>query len=150
MLARISTVLPATEDQLWQRLVEPGTLQFVAAPMLAFVPLQPEAFRGRWVVGKDYELKLYLFGFIPLGLHRIRLVSLDRAANTIVSRESGTLAPVWNHVIRFRQAGDGTLRYTDEIEIRAGWLTPAVWLFAHLFYRHRQRRWKALLEQTPK
>jgi len=35
--------------------------------------------------------------------------------------------------------------YTDEIEIQAGWLTPGIWLFAQLFYRHRQRRWKALL-----
>jgi hypothetical protein len=36
----------------------------------------------------------------------------------------------------------GTCRYSDEIEIDAGLLTPLVWLFARVFYGHRQRRWQ--------
>jgi len=30
------------------------------------------------------------------------------------------------------------------VTIEAGILTPFVWLFARLFYAHRQRRWAAL------
>ncbi|MBN2003783.1 MAG: hypothetical protein JXA21_10535 [Anaerolineae bacterium] len=52
---------------------------------------------------------------------------------------------VWNHTIRFHPLGTEQLRYTDAIEIEAGLLTVFVWAFAHLFYRHRQRRWKKLL-----
>lgn len=66
-------------------------------------------------------------------------------ANLIESRESGALAPVWNHTIRFHSLEDGKLHYIDEIEIQAGLLTGVIWAFAHLFYRHRQRRWKKLL-----
>jgi hypothetical protein len=55
---------------------------------------------------------------------------------------------VWNHNISFREVGPGKVSYADEIEIQAGWLTPAIWLFAHLFYRHRQRRWKVLLKKS--
>jgi hypothetical protein len=33
----------------------------------------------------------------------------------------------------------------DTVEVRAGVLTPFIWLFAQLFYRHRQRRWRALV-----
>ncbi|MFO7705424.1 MAG: hypothetical protein R6V43_09860, partial [Halopseudomonas sp.] len=98
-----------------------------------------------WVVGKTYALRLSLFGFLPAGEHRITLASIDREANLIESKESGLLSPVWNHTIRFHPLGEGKLHYTDEIEIQAGLLTGIVWAFAHLFYRHRQRRWKKLL-----
>ena len=100
---------------------------------------------GEWVVGKTYALRLSLFGFLPAGEHRITLASIDRQANLIESKESGALAPVWNHTIRFAPLENGKLHYTDGIEIQAGLLTGIIWAFAHLFYRHRQRRWKMLL-----
>jgi len=102
---------------------------------------------GEWIVGKKYDLRLYFLNFIPLGRHTIQLVKIDKADNTISSRESGMLARVWNHDITFRETGSGKVHYTDQIEIRAGLLSPAIWLFAHIFYRHRQRRWKLLLER---
>jgi hypothetical protein len=47
-------------------------------------------------------------------------------------------------------AGDaGRCRYSDEIEVRAGALPPLVWLYAQLFYRYRQRRWRRL-ERSPR
>jgi len=147
MLARISTHLACTESALWEKIIEPKSLQFVASPLLSFVPVAPGEFDGEWVVGRDYPLKLYFFGFIPMGRHIIRLAKIDRDANTISSREKGLLAPVWNHNIFFREVSPGLVRYTDEIEIRAGWFTPFVWGFAHMFYRHRQRRWKVLLKK---
>lgn len=64
---------------------------------------------------------------------------------SIIALEVGTV----NYNIWFREVEGGKVSYTDEIEIQAGWLTPVIWLFAHVFYRHRQRRWKALLKQDP-
>lgn len=55
------------------------------------------------------DLRNPLFGFLPAGEHRITLVTIDRAANLIESKESGALAPVWNHTIRFQPFGDGRL-----------------------------------------
>jgi hypothetical protein len=72
-------------------------------------------------------------------------VRIDKAAKATVSQESGRLARVWNHTLSFREVAPGAVSYTDEIEIQAGWLTPGIWLFAQVFYRYRQRRWKALL-----
>lgn len=147
MLARISTLLACTEAELWQRIIEPRSLQYVAAPILRFVPVDPGELAGEWQVGPSYALRLYFLKFIPLGRHTIQLLEIDKVANTISSRESGLLAPVWNHHISFHAIAPGKVRYTDEIEIKAGWLTPAIWLFAQLFYRHRQRRWKTLLRR---
>lgn len=145
MLARISTTFDCTAQQLWEAISRPASLRFVAAPLLHFEPLVAGDLDGEWVVDKTYRLRLSLFGFLPAGEHRITLVTIDRAANLIESKESGALSPVWNHTIRFQPFGDGRLHYTDEIEIQAGLLTGVVWAFAQVFYRHRQRRWKKLL-----
>lgn len=147
MFARISTTFDCTAEQLWDEISRPASLRFVSAPLLHFDPLVPGELDGEWVVGKTYALRLSLLGFLPAGEHRITLVTIDRAANLIESKESGALAPVWNHTIRFYPLENGKLHYTDEIEIQAGLLTGVVWAFAHLFYRHRQRRWKKLLRQ---
>ena len=146
MFARISTVFDCTEEAFWEAISKPASLQFVASPVLSFRELVKGELGGEWVIGKTYSLKLYFLNIVPLGLHRIKLVTMDRKSKTIVSCESGFLSPVWNHTIRFRQIGKNKLRYTDEIEIGAGWLTVAIWAFAHLFYRHRQRRWRILLK----
>ncbi len=147
MLARISTEFDCPAEQLWDAISRPESLRFVAAPLLRFEPVVAGDLDGEWVVGKTYPLRLHLFGFFPAGEHRITLASIDRAANRIESKESGALSPVWNHTIRFHPLEEGKLHYTDEIEIQAGLLTGVVWAFAHLFYRHRQRRWKMLLRR---
>jgi hypothetical protein len=147
MHARISTQLDCTERELWQLISKPQSLQFVASPVLDFTPLEPSALDGEWQVGRVYRLKLYLLKRIPLGQHSIELMKIDREHNSIASRERGQLARVWNHNISFREITPGLLSYTDQIEIRAGWLTPFIWMFAQLFYRHRQRRWKVLLQK---
>jgi hypothetical protein len=146
MIALISTHFDCTAQELWEKISQPQSLQFVSSPLLRFKPLEKGALDDEWTVGKTYALKLYFLNLVPFGRHNIKLVTIDKASNTIESHENGTLAPVWNHTIRFRQVEPGRLHYTDEIEIQAGWRTVAVWAFAHLFYRYRQRRWKKLLQ----
>jgi hypothetical protein len=147
-IARISTVFACSAAELWAELGRPQSLQYVSAPLLRFSPERPGELDTPWATGKTYELRLYFLGFVPLGKHRIRLVRLDRKRNLIESRESGTLARVWNHTIRFNPVTGGRIEYTDEIEIEAGALTLFVLAFAHVFYRHRQRRWKTLLARA--
>ena len=147
MIARISTLLKCTEPEFWQRLIEPESLQYVAAPILSFKPVGTHALEDQWRVGATHSLELYFMKILPLGLHTIQLVKIDREANTLESKETGRLARVWNHKIWFKEVTPGKVSYTDDIKIKAGWLTPAIVLFAHWFYRHRQRRWKMLLTQ---
>ena len=147
MIARISTYFICTETDLWQKIIEPKALQFVASPILSFIPDEAGALDGEWIVGKKYNLRLFFLKFIPLGRHVIQLVKMDKTANTISSQEKGKLARVWNHDITFHEVYPGKVHYTDKIEISAGLLSPMVLLFAHIFYRHRQRRWKLLLER---
>lgn len=92
MIARIANQFPCSETELWQRIIEPRSLQFVAAPLLTFTPIEAGALEGEWQVDRDYPLQLYFMRFIPLGRHTIRLVKIDRSTNTILSEERGSLA----------------------------------------------------------
>ena len=42
-------------------------------------------------------------------------------------------------------AGEKT-EYTDGVDIKAGWKTPFIWIWAKAFYAHRQRKWIKLLK----
>lgn len=145
MIATISTYFACSEDELWEKIKEPWSLQYVAAPILSFIPEGGVTLTGDWEVNKPYPLKLFLFSVIPLGTHTITLIKIDKESKTIQSQEKGLIAPVWNHDIHFSEIEPGKVSYTDKIEIKAGLLTPFIWFFAHLFYRHRQRRWRRLL-----
>ena len=147
MKAKISTVIKTNEDRMWRELQKTSSLMHVAAPMLMFKPQTNHALPESWSIGVEYKLKLFFFGLIPLGDHCINLVEFNHDEKTIVSNEYGRLTDVWNHVIKIKAIDEQTLEYTDEIEIKAGMLTFSIWLFAHLFYRHRQRRWKELLNR---
>lgn len=145
MTARITTTLPCTAAELWRHIADTRSLVHVCRPVLGFVRADGRELSGPWEVGLPYELKLRFLMVVPMGRHVIRLETVDPGRNLIISRENGLLARVWNHTITFEEVSPGRLRYTDEIEIRAGLLTPAIWLFAQLFYRHRQRRWKQVV-----
>jgi hypothetical protein len=125
MIARISTHFICTETDLWLKIIEPKALQFVAWPILSFIPDETGALDGEWIVGKKYNLRLFFLKFIPLGRHIIQLVNIDKTANTISSQEKGKLARVWNHDITFHEVYPGKVHYIDKIEISAGLLSPA-------------------------
>ncbi|MEQ9009743.1 hypothetical protein [Algiphilus sp.] len=148
MIARIRTRFACTADALWEQIMQPRSLVFVAAPILVFVSADGGRLPARWEEGVSYPLRLFFLGLLPLGRHTIRLVQIDADSYTILSEEHGQLARVWNHRIHFREVAPGQVFYSDEIDIRAGLLTPFIWWFAHLFYRHRQRRWKQWLRRA--
>jgi len=145
MIARISTIMNITPELFRAEIIKPQSLQYVAAPVLYFFPEEDTDLRSNWVINKEYNLRLYFFKFIPLGSHTIILKKIDFSANEIISNESGSLSKVWNHTIKFNSINPAQIEYSDTIEIEAGLLTIFIWIFSHLFYRHRQRRWKLLL-----
>jgi hypothetical protein len=49
-----------------------------------------------------------------------------------------------SRLISVRPLDENRSIYRDVIDIDAGSLTVLVWAWASWFYRHRQRRWRAL------
>jgi hypothetical protein len=145
MKATISTTIPANANRMWQELQKTRSLMAVASPILVFRPQKGQQLAATWEVGQNYTLDLFAFHVLPLGKHYINVKQIDAQKREIYTNEHGSLTKAWNHRIRIEPLNESVLRYTDEIEIGAGILTPLIWAFAHIFYRHRQRRWKKLL-----
>ena len=143
MIVQRTSVFPAGRDAVFQKLRQLSTLQAVAAPYATFEPVQ-DAFTA-WEVGSTSAYRFRLFGCIPFGTHTIHIVRFD--PDGIRSREGNEHVPVWNHEIRLRSLDDSRTEYTVRVEIRAGWKTFFVCLWAVAFYAHRQREWIRLLRR---
>ena len=143
MIVTKSSVFPASRDVVFGKLQRLETLQYIAKPYATFEPVG--AAMPVWAVGGTSAYRFRLFGVIPFGTHTIRIVRFDPEG--ICSREGNEHVPVWNHDIALVPLDDSHTKYTDRVEIRAGWKTPFVWLWANAFYAHRQRKWVRLLKK---
>jgi hypothetical protein len=141
----LTTRLAARPEKVWDEVQTSRLLEHVAAPLVRFRAVQPAQLPTTWADG-SYEVQMLLFGWLPAGRQVIR-ISRFVSDTTRVLRDdgSGQLATVWDHTIRVEPSSGGGTEYTDIVEVRAGFLTLIVWAFAQVFYRHRQRRWRALV-----
>jgi len=143
MIVQKTSVFPASRDVVFQKLQRLETLQTIAKPYATFEPLDNTA--TAWIVGSKSSYRFMLFGLIPFGIHTIRIVRLDPEG--ISSREGNRHVPVWNHDILLVPIDENHTEYTDRVEIKAGWKTIFIWLWAKAFYAHRQTKWIRLLKE---
>lgn len=142
MIVRVTTELDAPADKVWALLKRKQTLLYVTRGLLGV----PDA--GEWPEehreGIEVRGRLWFFHAVPGWEHEIRVESVDEDRLEVRTREGGGPVKTWNHLLKVEPLPGGRSRYTDEIEIRAGSMTPVVWAFAQLFYRYRQARWRSL------
>ena len=143
MTVQRTSVFPAGRETVFRKLQQLETLQYIAWPYAVFEPVGDAA--RTWTVGSTSSYRFRLFGVIPFGTHTIHIVRFDPEG--ISSREGNEHVPVWNHDILLEPADADHTKYTDRVEIRAGWKTGFVWLWANAFYAHRQRKWIRLLKR---
>ncbi|MGH3086493.1 MAG: hypothetical protein ACRDSJ_04150 [Rubrobacteraceae bacterium] len=137
-----STKLDAPAYLVWETLQKTELLLYVMRPLLTVRGSFPtKSWRDAGVVKIE---RLVLFGIVPLWGHEIRVVRLDDEKREAMTRERGGPITKWEHSIKVEPLSETSCRYTDEIKIEAGNLTPFVRLFAGIFYRHRRSRWRAL------
>lgn len=139
----LSTHLPCTLEQAVSQLMTTRLLQYVSYPLVSFTPVDAPHFPHSWTAGTHWVC-LTLFGFLPFGRQAI-VISIPPVETGFALRDAGysRLIPVWDHLITIEPISGGVV-YRDRVELRAGLLTPFIWVFALFFYRHRQRRWRRL------
>jgi hypothetical protein len=150
MRVLVESDLPCDADRAWAAVQTTALFHEVVRPLVDVRPLPGETWPERWAVGTPLRCRSYLFGVVPLGTRTLVFESIDPAAREIRTHEHDALVRRWDHRIAVRPVGPGHCRYSDEVEIEAGLLTPAVWLFAQWLYRHRHRRWRAVAERLQK
>ena len=144
MIVQKTSVFPAGRGTVFQELQQLETLQYIARPYAAFEPVNDAV--HIWTVGSTSSYRFRLFGVIPFGTHTIHIVRFD--PDGVNSCEGNEHVPVWNHDIVLEPVDADHTRYTDRVEIKAGWKTVFVWLWANAFYAHRQRKWIKLLQKS--
>lgn len=146
MRLRLSTTLDVPAERAWAMVQRPCLLDHIAWPVQAFEPIDPPVLPAVWREGR-YLVRLKLFGRLPIST---QWIAIDLAAQgpdryEAHDRGHGSLMSLWDHRIIIEPLSPSRCRYTDSVELHAGLLTPLAWAFSQLFFRHRQRRWRALV-----
>ena len=115
----------------------------LAKPFATFEPVGESV--QEWTAGSKSAYRLRLFGVIPFCIHTIYIVRFDQ--DGISSWEENEHVPLWIHDIEMIKLDGSHTEYTDRVEIKAGWKTIFIWLWAKAFYAHRQRKWIKLLRE---
>jgi hypothetical protein len=139
----VQSIVPCQASLAWNEVQTTRLLAEICSPLIRLAPAVGEtAFPEQWADLNGVRLRTYMFGVIPLGTRTLGLEKVDPQEFEIQTREYDALIRRWDHRIHVEPIDAGHCRYTDDVEIDAGWLTFPVWLFAQWFYRHRQHRWQ--------
>ena len=142
MRAVITSVFDTSAEKAWENAKLRKTMFYICDGLLSFKTHNlPEKF----VNGSEAQCKIWFFRILPGWKHNWWIKNIDPIRMKIDSEEYGGLVKRWNHIIKIESLNDKQCSYTDDVEIKAGLVTPVVWLWANAFYRYRQRRWKKLI-----
>jgi len=143
----MSCDLPCELSQSSRAVKTIGLLNYVAAPIMKFECVERIGLQ-EVLEARPYVMKMKLFGMLPIGLHTMDF-SYEDAQGVFTMRDNGhsNLCTKWDHTMTFKAQTKGVC-YRDCAEIKAGILTPLVWLFALYFYKHRQCRWQRLVKRN--
>ncbi len=147
----VSTDLQAPKASVTAALRRVHTLRTLTRGMLAIDAADDgHPLPALWPVdGSPVMLRIRPF-HLPVGwTHTIRVVEADPARGILRTEESGGAVRRWEHTIEVSSLDVGRTRYRDLVEMDAGPLTPVVAVWAHVFYRVRQHRWRTLARRLP-
>ena len=142
-----STIVDLPPETVWAEVQTARLLTHIAWPIVRFVPVGDKPF-NTFKPGGRYQVRLRLFGILPFGTQWIVTSVHEPETGEWPKRlrDNGYSALIdrWDHWITIAPDGKGGTRYSDDVKISAGVMTPFIWAFAQLFYWHRQRRWRSL------
>jgi hypothetical protein len=130
-------------EKIWNKILNIETLIYLCKPMATFKQVVNEKIT-KWETNKEYVFKLFIYGFIPFGKHKITLDRIDKNNGLIISKEHNNIVKIWNHKIIMESKGEKVIEYTDEVELYAGIFTLFVAFWGILFYKHRQKKWRKI------
>lgn len=141
-----TSIYECNAELFYNNLKKTSSLVHVARPIIYFKQLPQYPLPEIWREGR-YQVSMRIFGFIPFGRQWIVVTTNDE---NMYVRDNGysRLVKKWDHHIYVNATDDDRTIYTDIVQIKAGLLTPIIYLFAVCFYAHRQKRWKKLVSNN--
>lgn len=151
MIVNIETTFKCDYETIVKNLNNSATHKYITSPLMTFTPTNANEYDGDWINGK-VEVSMKLFGLIPFGKQVFgieRIQEDDNDEYIIRDNGHGEMVSKWDHWVFIRRTNKvNKTIYIDRLEIKAGFLTFFVWIFANIFYRWRQFRWKKLINKS--
>ena len=151
LFLNIFTELDCSPERAWQEVKTTRLLEYVSRPLLVFEPIEPQLLPKIWQEDK-YLVQVKLLNILSFGKQWIDIsifnTAADRQVYQLRDNGRGDRVRKWDHLIVIETTPEGKTKYTDRLEIDAGILTPLVWLYAYIFFRHRQKRWHKLVKNN--
>lgn len=145
MKIRTTSLFPASGDIVWELLQKSSTLFFITKNWITFG--DREHFPERWHNHTVIYTTVRPFAQSSNKPYKIIFITIDNNKLIMKTRESGAGIKTWNHTMRVQSVSIDRCYYIDEVEAKAGILTPLLWLYIKLYYKHRHKRWMELLAQ---
>ncbi|TGM63908.1 hypothetical protein EHQ94_14830 [Leptospira meyeri] len=144
-------MLPSNYETIIRYVKLSKTLDYVAKPLVVFEPVGQKSFPKIWENGESIT-QMKLFGIIPLGNQSVVIEKIKETdPNEFILRDNGhsDLIHTWDHWIFIQKTKkENLVKYIDRVEIKAGALTIFIVIFASVFFRWRQFRWKVLIRSN--
>ena len=137
------SIFDCDANRLFNEVMHSKSLFYVTKPLVKFIETSEYPIPKKWRDGK-YLVKVKLLGIIPFAQQWI-VIRTDEARCHLLDDGYSRLIKRWHHDIYVVEIGGNKVLYIDLVDIRAGLLTPFVYLYACVFYRHRQKRWRKLI-----
>ena len=124
----------------------PAVFKSVSSPFTVFREKTDQPLPDRFSPDTDYTVNVFAGGLIPLGTQVIRLedeVTSWKNRQTVDGGRgvSGLLSILrdWRHQMSLEALPHGHTRFTDQLTVKASWLTPLMWPAFTVFWAWRGR-----------
>lgn len=143
---KISTraTLSCSIDSAWEALHNPAIFRAVSAPFTVFADQPGNPLPRRFRPDTDYTVSVRAGGVVPLGNQTIHLVDdvADWTSRVVTDTGHGTSGALgllrdWHHRMSLVARPDGGTDFSDTLSVRAGLLTPLLWLALRVMWSWR-------------
>lgn len=136
--------LDCTPDAAWRAIAKPDVFREVSSPLMRITSKKPSVFPDVWTGDAPHTVNLYMFGIIPMGTQSIDVHFTERPGGVRMMIDSGkplsgpmTIIKNWDHRMAVSAAPGNKTLFRDRLVVRAGLLTPIVWLGLSIFWQFR-------------
>ncbi len=143
--------LDCEPDIAWDALQRPDVFRAVSSPILTMKSLETGGFPDHWTGEGPHRVRISLLGLIPMGTQTIDVRFMERPGGIRMMIDSGqaltgplAVTHDWDHRMAVSPGPSNQTLYRDRLVVRAGIMTPAIWLGMWVFWQYRAARLRAL------
>lgn len=136
------TYVDKSACEIWAIEKNISRLREVSRPLILLTHLNPQS--NEWQEGGVYDFKIDLFGVIPWSKHQVRMTRYCNKNFFFETDEGGGPIKVWRHRHDVVPVDTNRSVCRDQLEIKAGILSPVVWVLAQALYRKRHKALRAI------